>query len=307
MAQSTGTCAQNVTAVYVRAGAQLRQGAPRRLGPSLPPSLLSSASGVAWPQDVCGFIPPGQLPDSCNPRPDGDCCWQRESHTSLSLSLKHTSQEVPGWGGSLAGSTGLSLSHLDRLGASQSASHHEPGLLQGGSGRAPSIRRESGDEEGCRVAGRSGVAAETQRENVQPRNAEPSRGQQGIWSGGARGVQATDYSLGSLLGGYGRKGTPILVTKLLSYLRIPQLAQLRCFLSFRHSVQVIHTLSCIKNTQHCEVGQRKKLRHSKINWHAQDSRAGARGVSWVLLPALSLSDHGQVLSFPWASVSPSPH
>lgn len=66
----------------------------------------------------------GTYPGSFNPRPDGKSCWhcwQREGpHTIVSF-MKHTSQEVPVWGGSLAGSTGLPLSHLN-IGRARGAS-----------------------------------------------------------------------------------------------------------------------------------------------------------------------------------------
>lgn len=57
----------------------------------------------------------GTYPGSFNPRPDGKSCWhcwQREGPQGFVPLLERTSQQVPGWGGSLARSTGLPLSRL---------------------------------------------------------------------------------------------------------------------------------------------------------------------------------------------------
>lgn len=88
----------------------------------------------------------GTYPGSFNPRQDGKSCWhcwQREEPSSFVPLVEHTSQQVPGWGGSLAGSTGQPLSHLDVRWPKESIadlpaggdSHHKQGLLQGGNSR----------------------------------------------------------------------------------------------------------------------------------------------------------------------------
>lgn len=91
----------------------------------------------------------GTYPVPFNPRPEGKSCWhcwQRGGPHSIVPILGHTSQQVPGWGGSLAGSTGLPLSHLDVSRPAGSLAgllaggdgHHKHGLLQGGSAKASS-------------------------------------------------------------------------------------------------------------------------------------------------------------------------
>ena len=116
----------------------------------------------------------GTYPGSFNPRPDGKSCWhcwRREGPRSFVPLMEHTSQQVPGWGGGLAGSTGQPLSHLDVRWPEESVadlpaggdSHHKQGLLQGGSSRG-SPRRAGRWEDGGGIAW-LGSTWETQRQN----------------------------------------------------------------------------------------------------------------------------------------------
>lgn len=58
----------------------------------------------------------GTYPGSFNPRPDGTSCWHcwpREGLPTIVLSMSTPLEKFRGGDGSLAGSTGLPLSHLD--------------------------------------------------------------------------------------------------------------------------------------------------------------------------------------------------
>jgi hypothetical protein len=57
----------------------------------------------------------------------GTAAGRGKGHTSLSLSLKHTSQEVPGWGGSLAANTSLPLCHFN--GPEETYTSCQPGVM----------------------------------------------------------------------------------------------------------------------------------------------------------------------------------
>ena len=90
----------------------------------------------------------GTYPGSFNPQPDGKSCWhcwRREGPRSFVRLMEHTSQQVPGWGGSLAGSTGQPLSHLDIGWTKESVAdlpaggdgHHKQGFSKEETAEAP--------------------------------------------------------------------------------------------------------------------------------------------------------------------------
>ena len=138
---------------------------------SHPPPVFLPRRGTS-PGCLQALFRLGTYPGSFNPQPDGKSrwhCWRREGPRSFVPLVEHTSQQVPGWGGSLAVSTGQPLSHLDVRWPKDSVadlpaggdSHHKQGLLQGGNSRG-SPRRAGHREDGGGVVW-LGSTWETQR------------------------------------------------------------------------------------------------------------------------------------------------